>query len=408
MVRFCSKKTRNRSLKLVYSQVEIAAESAFQEYAKMKIVVAMDSFKDSLTAARVCDIVKENIASAEPDAEIITKPMADGGEGTAKALMAAAGGTWIEKTVTGALPDMKVNAGFAWFAQNKTALVEMAAASGLELLSPHQRNPYKTTTYGTGQLIDAAVNYGAEKILLAVGGSATVDGGTGAAAALGIKFLDENGKEIYPCGGELLRIRKIIPHPKRKNVEVQVLCDVDNPLCGEHGAARTYGPQKGATPEMVEQLEAGLSHLAELVKKQLGIDINNLPGAGAAGGLSAGAVAFMGARLVSGIETVMAQSRLPEALNDADWVITGEGRFDHQSLRGKVVSGIVALAKQTDAKVAVLAGQVLLGPDEYNRFGITEAIGCMQDNMTLEYAIENAETLLADAAKKFAAEQLRG
>jgi len=366
----------------------------------------MDSFKDSLTAVKACRIIADSISFVAQDAEIITKPMADGGEGTAKALMAAAAGTWVEKTVTGALPDMKVNAGFAWFAKDRTALVEMAAASGLELLSPQQRNPYKTTTYGTGELIASAIDYTAEKVLLAVGGSATVDGGTGAAAALGFKFLDEKDNEIFPSGGELMRIRRIIPPRKRPNADMEVLCDVDNPLCGEHGAARTYGPQKGATEEMVEKLEAGLSHLADLVKAQLGIDINNLPGAGAAGGLAAGAVGFMGARLVSGIETVMAQSRLTEALNDADWVITGEGRFDHQSLRGKVASGVVNLAKQTGAKVAVLAGQVLLEPDEYKRFGITEAIGCMDENMTVKYALENAEALLADAAKKFAARHL--
>jgi len=368
----------------------------------MKIVVAMDSFKGSLTAIQACKIVAESIGSAVPQAEIITKPMADGGEGTAQAMIAAGSGQWVKKTVTGPLPDMRTCAGFAWFPDERMALVEMATASGLELLPAELRNPLKTTTYGTGQLIAAAVNQGAKRVLLAVGGSATVDGGTGAADALGWKFLDEKGRKIVPCGGELLRISKIIPPPQPSRTATEVLCDVDNPLCGDHGAAKVYAPQKGATEEMVEQLEVAMLHLAELLKKQLGCDIKDIPGAGAAGGLAAGAIAFMGARLVSGIETVMSQSRLSESIAGADWVITGEGQFDRQSLRGKVVSGVVRVARDTDTKVAVLAGQVLLEPSEYRNFGVVDAIGCMNERMTLQYAMENAGKLLTKAAKNFA------
>ena len=368
----------------------------------MKVVVAMDSFKGSLTSIQACRIIAESIGSAVPEAEIIVKPMADGGEGTAQVLMAANNGQWVKKTVTGPLPDMQVDAGFAWFAGEQTALVEMAAASGLELLLPHQQNPMKTTTYGTGQLIASAINYGAKRVLLGIGGSATVDCGTGAAAALGWKFLDKEGKEIVPCGGELLRISKIIPPPQRSQVAMEVLCDVDNPLCGEHGASRVYAPQKGANQEMVEQLEAGLAHIAELIEKQLGCDIKNIPGTGAAGGLSAGAIAFMGARLVSGIEAVISRSRLDEAVAEADWVITGEGKFDRQSLWGKVVSGVVRMAADAGTQVAVLAGQVLLETWEYRKFGVVDAIGCMNERMTLQYAMENGEKLLAEAAKKFA------
>ncbi len=372
----------------------------------MKIVVAMDSFKDSLTAVEACEIVAEAIGSAVPAAEVVIKPMADGGEGTAEAMLAAGNGKWVKKTVTGPLPDMQVDAGFVWFKGRKEAVVEMAKASGLQLLPAELRNPVKTTTYGTGQLIAATVDYGAKRVFLAIGGSATVDCGTGAAAALGWRFLDENGREIVPCGGELLRISKIIPPPEPARIAVEVLCDVDNPLCGEHGAARVYAPQKGATEEMVEQLEAGLEHIAGLVKEQLGCDIRNVPGTGAAGGLSAGAMAFMGGRLVSGIEAVMSRSRLAEALAGADWVITGEGKFDSQSLRGKVVSGVVRLANNTGTKVAVLAGQVLLGPSQYRKFGVTDAIGCMNNKMTLQYAMENSEELLAKAAKNFATKHL--
>lgn len=372
----------------------------------MKIVVATDSFRGSLTAIEACKIIADSISQLAPDAQIITKPMADGGEGTAQIIMAANNGQWVEKTVTGPLPDMSVNAGFVWFEEEKTALIEMATASGLALLSEEQRNPMKTTTYGTGQLIAEAVKHGAKKILLAIGGSATVDCGTGAAAAMGHKFIDETDTEITPCGGQLIRIKKIIPPKEPCKVDVEVLCDVDNPLCGQRGAAKIYGPQKGATEQMVEQLEAGMLHIAELIKKQLHKDIKDIPGTGAAGGLSAGAIAFMDAKLISGIKAVIAQSKLSEAVANADWVITGEGKFDHQSLMGKVVSGVVETATKAGAKVAVLAGQVLLEPAEYQKFGITDAIGLMSDQMTLEYAIQNGQTLLAQTAKNFAAKYL--
>jgi len=373
----------------------------------MRIVVAMDSFKGSLTAERACKIVAESVASVVPAAEIIIKPMADGGEGTAQAMLAAGSGQWIEKTVAGPLPGMRVCAGFAWFAGENLAVVEMATASGLQLLSPQRQNPLKTTTYGTGQLITAAIDYGAQRILLAVGGSATVEGGTGAAVAMGWKFLDKDGKEVGLGGDRLLQIDRIIPptHPNR--LPVEVLCDVDNPLCGEQGAAKVYGPQKGATQEMVAVLEAGLKHLARLVQKQLGCDIADLPGAGAAGGLAAGAVAFMDAKLVRGIETVISWARLDEAVARADWVITGEGCFDEQSLRGKVVSGVARAAKNAGTKIAVMAGQVLLAPERYQGLDVVDAFACMNGRMSLGYAIRNSEELLAEAARDFALKYLR-
>ncbi len=372
----------------------------------MKIVVATDSFRGSLTAIQACKTIAESIRSVVPKADIIIKPMADGGEGTAQVMIAANNGQWIKKTVTGPLPDMRVEAGFAWFRNDETALVEMAEASGLELLKPSQRNPMKTTTFGTGQLIAAAINHGAKHLLLAIGGSATVDCGTGAAAALGWKFLDKKNQEIVPCGGELLRISKIVPPTQPISVSMEVLCDVTNTLYGKNGAAKMYSPQKGATREMVEQLEKGLQHIAKLIKKQLGPDIKDIPGTGAAGGISAGAIAFMGARLVSGIQTIMTYSRLREAADNADWLITGEGKFDRQSLCGKVVSGVVQVARDAGTKAAVLAGQVLLEPSEYRKFGVVDAIGCMTDQMTLEYAMKNSEKLLAKAAKSFAIKHL--
>jgi len=374
----------------------------------MKIVVTMDSFKGSLTAVRACEIVAESIRSVVPEAEVVVKPMADGGEGTAQAMMAVGDGRWIQSTVMGPLPDMRVRAGFAWFADEQMAVVEMAAASGLELLELGLRDPLKTTTYGTGQLIAAAVNYGAKRILLAVGGSATVDGGVGAATALGWKFLDGKGREIGLGGGQLAVINEIIAPSQPMRLPVEVLCDVDNPLCGQRGAARVYAPQKGATEEMVELLEKGLAHLAELVKERLGRDIKDMRGAGAAGGLAAGASAFMDAELVSGIETVMSWSRLDESIADADWVITGEGRFDEQSLEGKVISGVARIARNIRVKVAVLAGQVVLKPSEYQKLGVVDALACMNDRAELQYAMQNSEKLLGEAANNFAFTYLSG
>ena len=370
----------------------------------MKIVIATDSFKGTLKAYEACEIIAKAIAEVRPDAQLVIKPMADGGEGTARAMIKAANGRWIGQTVMGPLGDMQVEAGFAWF-DDKTALVEMASASWLELLSSEQMNPLKTTTYGTGELIKAALEYGGRKILLAVGGSATVDGGLGAAMALGWKFLDKQDNPIPLGGAALEKIAQIVRPESLKLVPVEVLCDCDNPLCGEQGAAKVYGPQKGATDRMVEQLEKGLAHLAELVREQLGCDIN-IPGAGAAGGLAGGAIAFMNADVVSGIETIMAHSNLLAELESADWVVTGEGSFDRQSLYGKVVFGILKTALQSHTRLAVLAGQVDIPQQEYEKIGIAAAISCRDKNMSLDYALENSHELLHLVAQRFAKQYL--
>ncbi len=372
----------------------------------MKIVVAMDSFKGTLSAEEACRIVGEAIGEAMPGAEIVVKPMADGGEGTAAALMAAANGQWISRTVMGPLAEMEVEAGFVWLGDDRTAVVEMASASGIQLLGPEQLNPLKTTTFGTGQLIQAVLDHGAERILLGVGGSATVDGGVGAAMALGWRFLADDGTQVPLGAGSLARIQRIVPPGGRFETLVDVLCDVDNPLCGVHGAARVYGPQKGATPEMVEALDSALAHLASLIGEQLGIHVRDLPGAGAAGGLAAGAVAFLEARIVSGIETVMAQAGLKTEVSDADWVITGEGSFDSQSLRGKVVSGVARVGRQAGARVGVIAGQVVLAAPVYQSGGIEAAMGCMQPGMELRFALAHGPELLRDAARRFATTHL--
>ena len=366
----------------------------------MKIVIAMDSFKGTIGAGEACQIVAEVIAEFVPGAQLLIKPMADGGEGTAKAMLAARDGRWVNREVMGPLPNMKANAGFVWFDSDRTALVEMASASGLELLEPGRRNPLETTTYGTGELIKAAAKRNPEKILLAVGGSATVDGGVGAAMALGWRFLDKSDNPIALGGGELHRIQEIIPPQNLDLPAVEVLCDVENRLCGRDGAARIFGPQKGATPQMVERLEKSLGHVARLVKSKLGKDID-VSRAGAAGGLAAGAVAFMNATLVSGARTIIDFTNLQAELADADWIITGEGCFDRQSLYGKVVCGVVETAAESDTAVAVIAGQVNLPEVEYQRIGIRTAVACKPENMSLEQALANSRPLLRSAAQRF-------
>ena len=375
----------------------------------MKIVITMDSFKGSLSSSQACRIVAQSLQSkcACADLEIVQKLIADGGEGTAEAMLAAKNGTWITQRVTGPLSDMETEAGFVWFEKDKMALVEMAAASGLPLLRPDQYNPLKTSTFGTGQLIDAATRKGAQHILLAVGGSATVDGGTGAAAAIGWRFLDQNSQLIQTSGGNLQKIKKIIPPAEiAETPEINVLCDVENPLLGPDGAAKIFGPQKGATPEMVVQLENGLRNLADVVQNQLAINID-IPRAGAAGGLAAGAVAFMNAKLVSGIDTLIECTELAKDIRDADWIITGEGSFDSQSLNGKVISGILKTAGKSKAKIVVLPGISNLSEQQYKSVGITDVISARKEGMSLNEAITHAEKFLAEAAREFAEKYLK-
>jgi glycerate kinase len=380
----------------------------------VKIVVALDKFKGSLTAPRACEIVRDAIHSFRRDVTVIVKPMADGGDGTAEVFRLALGGEWVQHKVTGPLPRMLVNARYLWLPRERLAVIEMAQASGLVLLKPEQRNPLRTHSHGTGELLCYAASRGAQRILLAVGGSATIDGGVGAARAGGWRFVGANGEQVELGGGELERIVKI-EDPKSApdldeedffNSSVEVLCDVDNPLCGERGAAHVFGPQKGATPEMVEQLDAGLRHLAELVKTQLGKDIADAPGAGAAGGLAFGALAFMDAKLIPGVEAVAEAIGLDAELADADWVVTGEGRFDEQSLRGKVVSGVTRLTARHGVNVAVLAGSVQVSQDAWQDEGIQVALSAMNPGMKLDEAMASADELLASAARRLAAQIL--
>jgi len=366
----------------------------------MKVVIAMDKFKGGLSAGDACRSVAAGLLATDPTVVCVQKPLADGGEGTAAALLAARpGGEWIPHTVAGPLPHRPVAAGYAWFPDDRTAVVEMAAANGLALLETCERNPLATSTRGTGELLQAAARRGARRILLAIGGSATVDGGIGAAAALGWRFLDASGNEVTPDGSHLRDIARIVPPAVSILPPVTVLCDVTNPLCGPQGAAAVFGPQKGATPDMVSILETGLRNLTARIRADLGRDLSAMPGGGAAGGLGAGAAAFFDAELAPGIDTIMTAARLHEALAGAAWCITGEGSFDRQSLAGKVVSGVAAAARQAGVPVIVIAGRVALEPAEFRRHGIHAALATHAPEMPMpEVLRREAEMLYATAA----------
>jgi len=371
----------------------------------VKLLVAMDAFKGTLSAPEACAVVARGLRSVLSGAYVMEKPMADGGEGTGATIHAAVGGRWVGVPVTGPLPDRVVDAAYLWIpGDDPEALVEMARASGLELLEPDELDPLRTTTRGTGELVAAAARRGARSIHLTLGGSATVDGGTGAARALGWRFLDASGGAVPEGGGGLERIHRIeppVPDPLAE-VRVEVLCDVDNPLLGSHGAARVFAPQKGATPETVERLEEGLAHLAERIEEQLGIDVRETQGAGAAGGLGAGAVAFFGARLVPGVEAVMDAVGLDAALENADWIVTGEGRLDEQSLHGKVVSGVARRARKAGVRVAAVAGRVELGEQEARAAGIEVVEAAAPSALSDEEAMARPEELLEEAARRLA------
>lgn len=371
----------------------------------MKIVVAFDKFKGSLDATAACALASDALRSALPGARVVQQPLADGGEGTAGILMKALAGTWIEVPVMGPRAKMLVNAGYARFAHPDRCLVEMASASGLALLRHDKRDPLRTTTYGTGQLLQAAFAHG-HPVWLAVGGSATVDGGVGAAQALGWKFLDEHDRPVGLGGEALNRIHRIVPPASRSYPDVEVLCDVRSPLLGPEGAAPLYAPQKGASPEAVLQLEAGLQRLADTVRKDLGVEIGTMPGGGASGGLGAGAVAFFGARIVPGAAAVIAATGLDRELADADWVITGEGSFDHQSLRGKVVAGVLDAARTTGARVAVIAGVSSLADADILPAGGAVLRTLRGPQMSAEYSMAHAAELLTAQVQELAVTEL--
>jgi glycerate kinase len=367
----------------------------------MKIVLAPDKFKGCLSAAEVCRTIAAGLRRVDAAIDIDTCPMADGGEGTVAALVAATNGRLLTARVTGPLPEMKVDATFGLLGDGQTAVIEMAAASGLALLQPDQRNPLYTTTYGTGELLNAAVEAGAKKILLGIGGSATNDAGIGCAQATGHTIILEEGEPAAATeplvGQDLPRIVLVKRHrgERTDGVPISVACDVTNPLYGPTGAAQIFAAQKGATPEQVAQLEAALRRLARRLNKD---DLAQVPGAGAAGGMGFGLLAFYGATLRRGIDIVIDATRLRDRLRGADLCITGEGKLDAQSAHGKAVWGVAAACREAGVPCVALAGAIENADRLLGRDGLTAAFSICNRPMTLEDSMARAAGLLSDAA----------
>jgi len=368
----------------------------------MKVLVAPDSYKGSLSSKQVCQAIEEGLLKAcEGTFEVVKVPIADGGEGTVDAFLSALGGELIELTVTGPLG--KPVHSFYGILPDGTAVIEMAAASGLSLVPTHQRNPLVTTTYGTGQLIINALDRGCSRFIVGIGGSATNDAGAGMLQALGIKFLDNAGKEVPWGGGNLDKVATIElkgMDPRLKNAQFIVACDVDNPLCGENGASAVYGPQKGATPDMVKLLDRNLSHFADVVANVLGEDHRNDPGAGAAGGLGFAFKAFLDAQMRPGIDVVMEATHMDTLAAQSDIIITGEGRTDYQTAQfGKAPSGVAKLGKRVGKPVLLISGALGEGYQELFNQGVIAAFSIANGPLSLQEAMENAYNLLVDMSQ---------
>ena len=366
----------------------------------MKVVIAPDSFKESLSAEAVAAALAEGVRKAFPNAEIVTVPMADGGEGTVAAVLAAAGGELRSTQVTGPL-GTEVTASWGWLANTRAAVIEMAEASGLHLVPVGQRDATRTSTYGTGQLVQAALQAGAHRIIMGFGGSATNDGGVGMLQALGAKFLCDAGTELQPGGLALQQLARIDlsgVDSQLQNVRFEVACDVDNPLTGEKGASHVFGPQKGATPSQVRELDSALGVYADIAASLLGKDVRNSPGAGAAGGIGFAAKAFLNASFRPGVQLIAELAGLAEVVKGADLVITGEGKLDQQTFYGKTPAGVAAVAKAAGVPTIAIAGTLGEGYQLLREIGICAAFSITSGPMTIEHACTNAADLLSDRA----------
>ena len=368
----------------------------------MKIIIAPNAFKETLSAVEVADCIEQGIKRIWPETAIEKSPLADGGDGTVDVLVSAMGGKIIARKVVGPLGN-KVRAEIGLLDDEMTAVVEMASASGLRLVPLEKRNPLRTTTYGTGELIKACLDRGAKEIIVGVGGSATVDGGAGMATALGVKLLDKFGKPIE-SGGEglknLFRIDCSHLDSRIKRTKFIVAADVDNPLLGKRGAARVYAAQKGATPKMVGELEKYLTNFARVIEKDLGIEVADLPGAGAGGGLSAGSVAFLNARIKQGVDIVIKAWGLKEKMENADLVFTGEGSIDRQTLYGKVPFGVAKIAKKYGVPVIAIAGNVEDGAYMLSKYGIEAIFSTTPRIMTLAEIRKNPGQLITNTVEQ--------
>jgi glycerate kinase len=371
----------------------------------MKIVIAPDSYKESLSALDVAKAIESGFREIFPDAEYVKLPVADGGEGTVEAMVAATGGRVVKANVTGPLGE-PLEAFFGLSGDENVAFIEMAAASGLESVPCAKRNPLKTTSFGTGELIRAALDCGVKHCIIGIGGSATNDGGSGMVQALGAKLLTKEGRDIGYGGGELAKLASIDVSgldPRIKTCRFEVACDVTNPLTGKEGASAVFGPQKGATPEMIEQLDGYLNHYAQVIRRDLLIDVDTIPGGGAAGGMGAALHAFCGAELRQGIEIVTEALGLDALVKDATLVITGEGRIDSQSINGKVPIGVARVAKRYNKPVIAIGGSLTKDVDVVFDHGLDAVFSVLYSICTLDEALENAAENLRKTARNIAA-----
>lgn len=365
----------------------------------INVLVAPDKFRGSLESSEVCHAIKNGVLAANPQIQVETMQLADGGEGTVNILVSTLGGSIIEADVLDPL-GRPIKATYGLSKDSKLAFIEMAAASGLALLEDNEYNPLLTSTFGTGQLIVHAIENGAETIYLGIGGSATTDAGLGMARALGYKFLNNDGEELDGSGGCLEHVATIHDsdtHPSLPNIQVVILSDVTNPLFGRNGAAWVYGPQKGADNEMVEKLDIGLRHINKVVTEWRRADISQHSGAGAAGGLGAGGVWFLNAQIRGGVDTIIELTGLKEKIRQADLVITGEGKLDIQTLQGKVIGGLAAMCQTYNKPLAVVCGALLLTPDQIKEAGITCAFSIMNRPVDEKTAFKEAFERVEDA-----------
>jgi glycerate kinase len=370
----------------------------------MKIIIAPDSYKESLTAMDVCNAIEEGFKQVYSDATYIKVPLGDGGEGTASLLTEACGGTFVSCKVHDPLGRV-IEAFYGLSPDGSTAFIEMAAASGLHLLSPKERNPLITSTYGTGELILDAINAGVQKIILGLGGSATNDGGVGMAAALGVRFLNRKRSTISLNGGgldELAYIDTSALDSRLASIKIEAACDVNNPLVGEKGASYIFAPQKGATSTMVEQLERNMRNYAYVLQECVQRDVN-VAGAGAAGGMGAGVLAFLGGELVPGIDLVLSVSGIEKHMQEAELLITGEGRIDAQTIQGKTISGVATLAAQYGVPVVVIVGSADNNHQVVYKHGIDAVFSIVPGAMSLEEALQNAYENVTLTARNVAA-----
>lgn len=368
----------------------------------MKIVVAPQSLKGSLSAAEAGQAIARGVREVYPEAQISVVPVADGGEGTTQTLVDATGGRLVMREVTGPL-GLSVQAFLGLMGDGRTAVIEMAASSGLPLVPSELRYPRITTTYGVGELILAALDEGCKHFIIGIGGSATNDGGAGMAQALGARLLDARGDDLPYGGAALARLARIETEHMDTRLQqcvFEVACDVNNPLCGPNGASAVYGPQKGATPAMVEELDAALAHYAHIIERDLGSAVRDMPGAGAAGGLGAGLLAFLHARLRPGAQIVLEAVRLEEQLRGADLVITAEGQLDKQTAYGKSVGAVAALAKKYSLPVLALAGGLGENYRELYKLGIDGIAVLPSGPMDLARAMREADRLIGEATER--------